>query len=171
MRLSDYEKGLVENRSSLVREKMSDEEIIHQLNFKLSGERINKTEKIRINLNCPSGSSYHHTEKTYSTSDKWENAHFHKGTKEIYFVEKGKILIATKGFLRSIKIHILNSGDAMIINEEQIHNAYAFENTIYKVIKNPTSFVNESIPGKSDWFFAPEWFDKKVKKIDPRNYV
>jgi mannose-6-phosphate isomerase-like protein (cupin superfamily) len=145
------------------------EEVVNNLNFKLLTKVTNEN-RYRVQLKSPYGTIYNFSVKKNTENCSWENAHFHKSLKEIYFVESGKILIATKGFLGHIRVKILNAGEALIVNEGVWHNVYVFSNTTYQITKGGEKAGNPDTGTNSDWWPTPKWFDDTTKSINPTKY-
>ena len=87
----------------------------------------------------------------------WQNAHYHKLCKELYLVQKGKILVALCKS-ENIEYKELNKGDIMLIEPFTSHNVYMFSNTMTYVVKFGDVIEN-------DWFHDEE-LDKISKEYN-----
>lgn len=85
----------------------------------------------------------------------WQNAHYHKAAKEVYIVQKGKILFA-KEDNGKVSFEIHSKGDIIIIEPYVKHNVYMFKDTMTYVIKCGQTEEN-------DWYEAKE-LDKVSKE-------
>lgn len=87
----------------------------------------------------------------------WQNAHYHKSCKELYVVQKGKIIMALieNG---EVQYKVLEQGDSIVIGPLTSHNVYMYKNSMTYVIK----FDNIS---ENDWFYD-EKLDKISKEYD-----
>jgi quercetin dioxygenase-like cupin family protein len=92
---------------------------------------------------------------TTKDSTGWQNAHFHKSSKELYIVQKGKILFATK-HNNDVMYKTYEKGDYVIIEPMIEHNVYMYPNTMTIVTK--FGDIKEN-----DWYSADE-LDKITKE-------
>ena len=53
----------------------------------------------------------------------WQNSHYHKNCKEIYYVQKGKMKIITKE-KEFVYCRLLSKGDKIVIDENISHNVF-----------------------------------------------
>ena len=90
----------------------------------------NGEERFRIRLDDFSGINI----TTASDKPNWQNAHFHQYCKELYVVQEGKIIVATKND-EDVVYQTLEKGDSILINPKVEHNVYMFECSKTIVIK------------------------------------
>ena len=64
----------------------------------------------------------------------WQNSHYHKNCKEIYYVQKGKMKIITKE-KEFVYCRLLNKGDKIVVDEEISHNIFLYKDTEICVLK------------------------------------
>jgi mannose-6-phosphate isomerase-like protein (cupin superfamily) len=96
---------------------------------------------------------------TSSENPNWQNAHYHKVAKEVYIVQKGKILIAIEKEGK-VTFDELQKGDIIVIEPLVKHNVYMFEDTMTYVVKCGQTVEN-------DWYGAEE-LDKISKEYKVR---
>ncbi len=83
---------------------------------------------------------------TSSLIPSWQNAHYHKFAKEIYVVQKGKIIIAIEDN-EKVEFKYIEEGNSIVIDPFVKHNVFMFENTMTYVIKYGKTKEN-------DWYEA-----------------
>ena len=64
----------------------------------------------------------------------WQNSHYHKNCKEIYYVQKGKMKIITKE-KEFVYCRLLSKGDKIVIDENISHNVFLYKDTEICVLK------------------------------------
>lgn len=64
----------------------------------------------------------------------WQNSHYHKNCKEIYYVQKGKMKIITKE-KDFVYCRLLSKGDKIVIDENISHNVFLYKDTEICVLK------------------------------------
>lgn len=132
-------------------------EIIHnsfltENNINIENEQMPNGEKrFRVRWSDLSGVNITNS----SDESNWQNAHYHKTCKELYVVQKGKILLATLKN-KEVEYKELKKGDVIVIEPLISHNIYMFKNSMTYVIK----FGEIS---EDDWYYDEE-LDKISKK-------
>lgn len=81
-----------------------------------------------------------------SDTPSWQNAHYHKVCKELYVVQKGKILIALDNDDK-VDYKELQKGELFLIEPFIKHNVYMFSDTMTYVLK-----FGDVV--RDDWFYA-----------------
>lgn len=133
--------------------KIINDEFLTENNIHIENELMPNGEKrFRIKWSDMSGVNITNS----SNSPNWQNAHYHKSCKELYVVQKGKIIIA---LLKNDNVEYkeLKSGETITIDPLISHNVYMFENSMTYVIK----FGEIS---ENDWYA-----DEKLDKISKSN--
>lgn len=95
---------------------------------------------------------------TSSNNAEWQNAHYHKYNKELYVVQKGKIVMVIELEDGSVRYNVLKEGEHILIEPMVKHNVYMCENSMTYVIK----FGNVQ---EKDWNPATE-LDKISKECN-----
>ena len=86
----------------------------------------------------------------------WQKSHYHKYAKEIYIIQKGKILFAQYK-QNKIEIKELNEGEFINTEPNTPHNVYMYPNTV-------THTVKYGINKESDWI-PYEILDKELDEL------
>jgi mannose-6-phosphate isomerase-like protein (cupin superfamily) len=105
-----------------------------------SGER-------RFRLVAASGSSYVRTEAT--ARGGWQNSHLHRGSLELYLVERGWIALARKPVESGLEVTILEAGQMLSVPPGEPHNVFLPPDAIMHTIKQGPG-------GQGDWEAAPD---------------
>ncbi|WP_282940118.1 cupin domain-containing protein [Paenibacillus sp. RC67] len=112
----------------------------------------------RFRLNCSlDGSSYCRT--VASDQGAWQNSHYHKSVSELYVVQSGWIVYASKKE-SEMKLGILRQGDNITFQPGVHHNIYLSSDSVIHTIKYGDYLEN-------DWFSSPE-LDKLTKHLEPK---
>ena len=90
----------------------------------------------------------------------WQNSHYHKNCKEIYYVQKGKMKIITKE-KEFVYCRLLSKGDKIVIDENISHNVFLYKDTEICVLKYG-NILN------SNWY-SDKLLDSICKEINDRN--
>lgn len=116
-------------------------DILSKRNIKIENEEMpNKETRFRVKWEDFSGVNI----TTSSNTPNWQNAHYHKCSKEIYVIQKGKILMAIEKN-GEVEFKQLQIGESIVIEPLTKHNVYMFENTMTYVIK-----YGQTV--ESDWY-------------------
>lgn len=90
----------------------------------------------------------------------WQNSHYHKECKEIYYVQKGNMKIITKE-KDFVYCRLLNKGDKIVVDEEISHNIFLYKDTEICVLKYGNVL-------NTNWYSDTN-LDKICKEINDRN--
>lgn len=110
-----------------------------------------------VNLEMPNGEFRFKTKwddnsgvniTTIEGKSEWQNAHFHRYTKELYAVQKEKIIIAIQNNDGSVNYNVLNKGDILLIEPMTNHNIYMCENAMIYTIKFGDAREQDWIPAE-----------------------
>jgi mannose-6-phosphate isomerase-like protein (cupin superfamily) len=100
------------------------------------------------------------TQLSEDSEPKWQEAHFHKGISETYFVAAGKILMVFEKNGRKRHM-VMKEGDVITFYPHEPHTLQLFPGVVFHTMKSGTSIGNPDRNG-NDWFPAPEfeaWVD------------
>ena len=111
-----------------------------------------------------SGSGYIWTESPADKEPAWQNAHYHKGIRETYIVERGMMVFAsiTKGGVHVVKTYA--AGDVVTSKPGISHNVYLFPGTAIHTVKHGVLIGNPEKNG-ADWYEADPAFDAWTKSL------
>jgi len=94
---------------------------------------------------------------------EWQNAHYHEYSKELYLVQKGKILMAIETLEGNVEYKVLKAGETIILEPFTNHNVYMCADTMTYVIK----FGDTK---EKDWNLA-ERLDEISKKCNVEEHI
>lgn len=86
----------------------------------------------------------------------WQNSHFHKSIKEIYIVQKGKVLLA-QYINNKMKIKKFDECGIFIVEPNIPHNIYMYPHTVLHTVKYGEVKEYDWVPF--------ELLDEKIKEI------
>lgn len=97
----------------------------------------------------------------------WEDAHFHKGSRETYTVIKGRMALAIedgKGDSVHRDVHLLSPGMSVTTEVGDAHNVYLYADTVIGVFVYDEPVGNPDRNGNDWWPASPE-FDAWSKSL------
>jgi len=103
------------------------------------------------------GSGYIRTEAPEGET-KWQNAHYHEHTYELYVVQKGMILIAYIDERNYAVISLLQKNESFLIEPGFHHNVLMAPGSVIHTLK-----YGDAIP-PNDWH-ASSWLDSVCKAV------
>ena len=80
---------------------------------------------------------------------KWQNAHYHKATYELYVVQKGSVRFALLNYFSRLKIWDMMEGEAFLVRPNVHHNVLVMPGSVIHTLK-----YGECPAG--DWHASPE---------------
>jgi mannose-6-phosphate isomerase-like protein (cupin superfamily) len=146
--------------------------------FAIGGEQMENGE-LRARLTIPGGSGYIWTEPPKDVKPAWQNAHFHKGVKETYVVERGRMAIAFMADDEDSPIgdegiacwvRMFRAGDVVTTKPDEAHNVYLFPGSAIHTVKHGEPIGNPE-KGGADWWPAPAEFDVWTKGLGEQDIL
>ena len=131
--------------------KILDQEGISSLGVTLHGKKIKETGEFRAALRTEDGSSVGYTE--VSKQGGWQNAHFHKATREGIYIKKGFVVLATLNDDNSLSTKRYGTGEFFKVDPGIIHNVFTSGGALILSMKDnvlPERYENK------DWYEHPE---------------
>lgn len=110
------------------------------------------------------------TEPPADQQPAWQNAHHHKGLRETYIVERGKIALAYHfQFPGHPTVHrlvqVFSQGDIFTTEPNEDHNVYLFAGSAIHTVQHGEPVPNPAKSSKVDWYDADPAFDAWSKKL------
>jgi mannose-6-phosphate isomerase-like protein (cupin superfamily) len=123
--------------------------------------------ELRVRTDLPGGDQYIYTIPPADIVPQWQNAHYHKGVRETYIVQKGRIALASVDCSGLSYITYYKVGQAFTTEVGIPHNVYLYAGSAIHTIKSGTPVPNPD-RGGADWYPADDDFDRwsKSQKID-----
>ena len=118
--------------------------------------------EIRHRLMHEDGSGYIRTEA--GPDGAWQNAHYHRGVRETYIVQKEWMAFATLMEDGSFEVHIYFPGEVISSELDQHHNVYLPAYAVIHTVKHGEAVGNPDKNG-ADWYEARVDFDKWTKDL------
>lgn len=146
---------------------LSSEDLIAR-GFTFGGEVMGNSE-LRVRCIHLDGSGYIRTESPSANLLAWQNAHYHKGIRETYIVQQGRMAFAS-GTSGLMTVRLLSAGDVITAIPGQQHNVYLFEGTVIHTVKDGISVGNPE-KGGADWYPATEDFDRLTKSLSEEDIM
>ena len=120
--------------------------------------------ELRVRCMQESGSGYIWTEPPSDDQPSWQNAHFHKGVRETYIVQRGMMAFAEKSEKGAYNVELFCKGEIVTSSLGCQHNVYLFAGSAIHTVKHGTPVGNPE-KGGADWYPADSDFDNWTKQI------
>ena len=134
-----------------------------EVGINASGEVMDNGE-LRIRCMHEDGSGYIRTEPPENQKPKWQNAHFHKGVRETYIVQKGLMAFASESPEGKMSIMLYEAGDVVTSVPYHQHNVYLYAGAVIHTVKHGEPVGNPQ-KGSTDWYPASHEFDAWTKRL------
>jgi len=107
------------------------------------------------------------TEPPAGEQPKWQNAHHHKGLRETYIVERGKIALAYRllDYEPAGLIQVFGPGEIFTNHPGEDHNVYLFAGSAIHTVQHGEPVPNPAKTSKVDWYDADPDFDAWSKSL------
>ena len=116
--------------------------------------------EIRLRSMHPDGSGYIRTEA--GAKGAWQNAHFHKGVRETYIVQRGWMAFAFVAANGKYFVQRYGEGDVVSSDPDSQHNVFLPMNAVIHTVKHGNAIGNPE-KGGADWYEADAEFDTWTK--------
>lgn len=101
----------------------------------------------RFRLRCADGTAYIRTVATERSG--WQKSHFHRGVRETYILQKGRLALA-EWVENRLQIRVFSQDEIVTTQPNVPHNVYMFPNAITHTVKHGEDGSIE------DWIAYPE---------------
>ncbi len=142
--------------------KLTYEELTDQ-GFIFGGECMPNGE-LRVRCMHDSGVGYIWTQPPQDMQPTWQNAHYHKGVKETYIVQKGQMAFATRLSDGDCTVQLYGAGAVVTSQPGVEHNVYLFAGCAIHTVKHGVPLGNPD-KGGADWYPSSESFDTWCKSL------
>jgi hypothetical protein len=114
------------------------------------------------------------TEPPADLQPAWQNAHHHKGLRETYIVERGKIALAYlyRTLLQPVRfVQVFEQGKIFTTEPGEDHNVYLFAGSAIHTVQHGEPVPNPAKSSKVDWYDADPKFDVWSKSLTEADMV
>ncbi len=109
------------------------------------------------------------TEPSTYKAPKWQNAHHHKGLRETYIVERGKIALAyvhrMSPAIKYCLVQVFEQGQIFTNQPGEDHNVYLFAGAAIHTVQHGEPVPNPKKTSGVDWYEADADFDAWSKSL------